>query len=79
MLDHDGQAERGLPAWRLWISSTGRHWAIRCTILTAAQVAAGARPILWADVGPGLAALIHTHDALAAACHLRQGPCGALT
>jgi len=51
------------PPWRLWVSSTARHWALRRTILTAAQIAAGAQPLLWADDGPGLAALIREQDA----------------
>jgi len=49
--DHDGQPEQETPGWRLWLSSTGRHWAIRCAILTAAQIAAGAQALLWADDG----------------------------
>jgi hypothetical protein len=45
----DGQPSQDIPGWRLWISATGHHWAIRCDMLTAAQIAAGARPLLWAQ------------------------------
>ena len=34
---------REASGWRLWVSSTGRHWALRCAILTAAHAVTGHR------------------------------------
>jgi hypothetical protein len=62
--NHDAQPAQDAPGWRLWVSATGRHWAIRCASLTAAQIAAGARPILWAEDHAGLVALIVAQDEL---------------
>jgi len=39
--DDHGQPAQEASGWRLWVSSTGRHWAIRRGIRTAAQIAAG--------------------------------------
>jgi hypothetical protein len=64
MPGHDRQPAQDVPGWRLWVSATGRHWAIRCAILTAAQITGGAKPILWAQDGAGLAALISAQDEL---------------
>jgi hypothetical protein len=61
---HQAQPAQVFPGWRLWVSSTGRHWALRCAVLTAAQIAAGARPLLWAEDGTGLVALISVQDGL---------------
>ena len=72
--DHDGQPAQDAPGWRLWVSTTGQHWALRCDILTAAQIAAGAWPLLWAEDGPGLATLIRAQDTLAASLSLSPGP-----
>jgi hypothetical protein len=76
--DHDGQPAQDVPGWRLWVSSTGRHWALRCTALTAAQVAAGARPLLCAEDDAGLAEEIRVQgeliDPLQPACSPVQGP-----
>jgi len=63
MPGHDGQPAQDIPGWRLWVSATGRHWAIRCHILTAAQIGAGARPLLWAQDHPALATLISAQPA----------------
>ena len=71
---HDRQPEQEPAGRRLWVSSAGRYWALRRTILTAAQIAAGARPLLWADDGPGLAALIRAQDALTARLSFPAGP-----
>jgi hypothetical protein len=66
MAPGDGtQPKQETRGWRLWISSTGRHWAIRCGILPAANIAAGARPLLWAENSAGLAALIRAQEELA--------------
>jgi hypothetical protein len=46
----------------VWISATGRWWALRRDPLTAAHVAAGALPLLNADTGTGLAAQIRLQD-----------------
>jgi hypothetical protein len=64
MPGHGGQPAQDIPGWRLWRSATGRHWAIRCEVLTAAQIAAGARPLLWPPDAAGLTALIRAQSAL---------------
>src|ERR1035437_771695 len=64
---HDGQPAQEIPGWRLWVSATGRHWALRRDVLTATQIAAGARPLLWAEDSTGLAALLSAQDGLTAA------------
>jgi hypothetical protein len=58
------EAAPGPPGWRVWISATGRWWALRHDPLTAAQIAAGALPLLHADTGTGLAAQIRHQDQL---------------
>jgi hypothetical protein len=61
---HQAQPAQVFSGWRLWVSATGRHWALRCDVLTAAQIAAGAWPLLWAEDGAGLAAGIRAQDGL---------------
>jgi hypothetical protein len=52
------QPAQDIPGWRLWVSSTGRWWALRQTALTAAQVAAGCEPLIYVTDSPALAAPI---------------------
>jgi hypothetical protein len=52
------------PGWRLWVSSTGRWWALRQTALTAAQVTAGCQPLIYAPDGPALTGLIGAQNEL---------------
>ena len=70
---HDGwhEAAPGPPGWRIWISATGRWWALRRDPLTAAQITAGALPLLHADTGTGLAAQIRRQ------ANLNPGPAAA--
>ena len=65
---HDGwcEATPGPSGWRIWISATGRWWALRRDPLTAAQITAGALPLLHAGTGTGLAAQIGHQDRLLA-------------
>jgi hypothetical protein len=70
----DGPPAQTFTGWRLWISATGRHWAIRCGVLSAAQVAAGARPLLWAEDHGGLVGMIGAQDKLAAHCSRLDSP-----
>jgi hypothetical protein len=58
------QPAQDIPGWRLWVSSTGRWWALRQTTLTAAQVAAGCQPLIYATDSRALAALISAQDEL---------------
>jgi hypothetical protein len=64
MHDHDGQPAQNAPGWRLWVSTTDRHWALRRGALTAAQIAAGAWPLLWDEDSAGLAAQIGAQNEL---------------
>jgi len=50
--------------WPMWVSTTDRHRALRCGILTAAQIAAGVRQLLWDEDSAGLAAQIGAQDEL---------------
>jgi hypothetical protein len=61
-----------IPGWRLWVSSTGRWWALRQTALTAAQVAVGCEPLIYAADGRVLTALISAQDDLITG--LQPGP-----
>jgi hypothetical protein len=58
------EATPGPPGWRVWISASGRWWAIRRQPMTAAQIAAGALPLLDAATGTSLAARIRQQDHL---------------
>jgi hypothetical protein len=62
------QPAQNIPGWRLWVSSTGRWWALCQTVLTATQVTAGCQPLIYAPTSPALAALIDEQDALRASC-----------
>lgn len=55
---------QAIPGWRLWVSSTGRWWALRQTALTASQVAAGCEPLIYAADSLALAVLISAQDEL---------------
>ena len=56
------QPDQDVPGWRLWVSSTGRWWALRQTALTAAQVAAGCQPLIYASDRPALSVLISAQE-----------------
>jgi hypothetical protein len=52
------------PGWSLWVSGTGRLWAMRTAPLTARQVAAGCRPLVWATTSAGLDVVISSQNEL---------------
>jgi hypothetical protein len=58
------QPPQDVPGWRLWVSATGRWWALRQTALTAGQVAAGCEPLIYAADGPALVVLIGAQNEL---------------
>jgi hypothetical protein len=58
------QPAQDQPGWRLWVSSTGRWWALRQTALTPAQITAGCRPLIYAPDNPALTALIGAQNEL---------------
>jgi hypothetical protein len=58
------QPAQDQPGRRLWVSSTGRWWALRQTVLTPAQMTAGCRPLIYAPDNPALTALIGARNEL---------------
>jgi hypothetical protein len=62
------------PAWRLWVSSTGRWWALRQTALTPAQITAGCRPLIYASDNPALTELISAQNELAKGSQPERSP-----
>jgi hypothetical protein len=52
------------PGWRLWVSSTGRWWALRQTALTATQITAGCRPLIYASDSAALTVMIRAQNDL---------------
>lgn len=51
------------PGWRVWVSQTGRWWAMREAVLSRSQADAGCLPLLWAEDADQLAARIQEQKA----------------
>jgi hypothetical protein len=68
------QPAQDIPGWRLWLSATGRWWALQQVALTAAQVTAGCRPLIYAADNPTLVTLIRAQDNLRASCPKKDPP-----
>ena len=70
------------PGWRLWVSSTGRWWALRQIALTPAQITAGCQPLIYAPDNMALAVLISMQNDLRVSCLAgllpRSSGCGGL-
>jgi hypothetical protein len=60
--------EPEFPGWALWVSGTGRLWAMRTAPLAARQIAAGRRPLVWATTSAGLDMVIAYENDLAERC-----------
>jgi len=52
--------------WSTWVSQTGRWWAVHDQALSASEVAAGCRPVLYAEDFEALAERISQQDKLRA-------------
>ena len=52
--------------WSTWVSQTGRWWAVHDQALSASEVAAGCRPVLFAEDFAALAERISQQDKLRA-------------
>jgi hypothetical protein len=52
--------------WSTWISPTGRWWAVHDQALSASELAAGCRPVLYAEDSAALAERISEQDRLRA-------------
>ena len=52
--------------WSTWVSQTGRWWAVHDQALSASEVAAGCRPVLYAEDYEALAERISEQDKLRA-------------
>lgn len=53
-----------VPGWTIWISVTRRWWAFDEAVLTAAQIARGCLPLLYADDPAALASKIQKQERL---------------
>jgi hypothetical protein len=52
--------------WSTWVSQTGRWWAVHDQALSASELAAGCRPVLYAEDFAVLAERISEQDRLRA-------------
>jgi hypothetical protein len=52
--------------WSTWVSQTGRWWAVHDQTLSASELAAGCRPVLFAEDFAALAERISEQDRLRA-------------
>ena len=52
--------------WSTWVSQTGRWWAVHDQALSASEVAAGCRPVLYAEDFAALAERISEQNRLRA-------------
>lgn len=52
--------------WSTWVSQTGRWWAVHDQALSASELAAGCRPVLYAEDFAALAERITEQDRLRA-------------
>lgn len=52
--------------WSTWVSQTGRWWAVHDQALSASELAAGCRPVLYAEDFAALAERISEQDRLRA-------------
>lgn len=73
------QPAQDIPGWRLWVSANGRWWALQQVALTAAQVAAGCRPLIYAADSPALVTLISAQNDLRAMTAAQRMPSGCAT
>jgi hypothetical protein len=53
-------------SWSTWVSQTGRWWAVHDQTLSASELAAGCRPVLYAEDFAALAERISQQDKLRA-------------
>jgi hypothetical protein len=59
-------ASHGGHGWSTWVSQTGRWWAVHDQALSAGELAAGCRPVLYAEDSAALAERISEQDRLRA-------------
>ncbi|HEV8220172.1 MAG TPA: hypothetical protein VGQ05_07910 [Streptosporangiaceae bacterium] len=52
--------------WSTWVSQTGRWWAVHDQALSASELAAGCRPVLYAEDFEALSERISEQDKLRA-------------
>jgi len=62
--DHAVALSQEFPGWTLWLSGTGRWWALRRDALSAAELAAGCVPFLHSDSPDALAGQLRAQEAL---------------
>jgi hypothetical protein len=61
---HPSDDGGSIPGWKLWVSASGRHWAMREDVLSPGQIADGSLPLLHAEDAAALAARIREQETL---------------
>lgn len=62
--DDPGDDGGSILGWKMWVSTSGRHWAMREAVLSPGQIADGSLPLLHAEDAAGLAARIREQEML---------------